>query len=233
MKQFLRLSLVLVLSIAWFPQIGVAAEAKIIVVETDINFGTVVQGEKVERVFSFSNAGDAALKIDRVKSSCGCTAALLSSRDLQPDEAGEVRATFDSTRFQGLVTKTIYLYTNDPLNKVVQLHLRGEVVREVTLVPNRLHFGQIQPGGQQTLELTLSNVSKKELVLEEVTATAKELSVSQPRVVVPPGEKIVIPVVASLPEGKNGYNAYVLLTLSGSVLNKQRVPVSVQTATPQ
>ena len=55
------------------------------------------------------------LKVDRVRSSCGCTAALSSAQSLNPGETGEIQATFDSTRFRGQIEKTLYLYTNDAI----------------------------------------------------------------------------------------------------------------------
>ena len=108
MSCFRRLLLSALLLLLLLPGPVLAEGPQIAVDENEINFELVTQGSKVEKVFTFKNVGDANLNIERVKSSCGCTAALLSSRELAPGESGEVRATFDSTRFQGLDVKTIY-----------------------------------------------------------------------------------------------------------------------------
>lgn len=207
-----------------------AAVSQIVVDENDIHFGTVAQGEKVERVFRFTNAGDDQLKIERVKSSCGCTAALLSSRDIEPGTTGEVRATFDSTRFQGLVVKTIYLYTNDPLHKVVQLHLRGEVSRELTISPNRLVLESVVPGQKTLARVELTNVSDKEFIVEQAEVTVKEARVDFTRRVLQPGEKAEITLQVNVPAGNGGFNGYLLVKLSGTVISEQRIPIAVKVA---
>jgi hypothetical protein len=210
------------------PGIVCAEGARIVVPDLDINFGMVAQGEKVERVFSFTNSGDEALQIERVKSSCGCTAALLSNRTLAPGESGEVRATFDSTRFQGMVVKTIYLYTNDPLHKVVQLHLRGDVRREISFSPSRLTLGPVEPGQEASGQLTIFNDSDKEIVVEQVEATAKEIKVDFQSRSLQPKEKTDIPLRVTVPAEKGAFSAYLLVKFSGTAIAEQRVPVAVK-----
>jgi len=211
-------------------QAGFASVAQIVVDENDIHFGSVAQGEKVERVFRFTNAGDDQLIIERVKSSCGCTAALLSNRDIEPGTTGEVRATFDSTRFQGLVVKTIYLYTNDPAHKVVQLHLRGEVRRELSISPNRLVLKSVVAGQTTPARVEIANVSDKEFVVEQAEVTVKDARVDFTRRVLQPGEKAEITLQINVPEGSGGFNGYLLVKLSGTVIAEQRIPIAVKVA---
>jgi Protein of unknown function (DUF1573) len=223
--QFLSLAAALVILL---PGQVRSESAKIFVKNLDIHFGTVAQGEKVTQVFPFTNNGDAPLQIERVKSSCGCTAALLSSKELAPGESGEVRATFDSTRFQGMVAKTIYLYTNDPLHKVVQLHLRGDVKPEISLVPGRLALGPVEPGQGTSGQLTITNESDKEIVVEQVVATAREIQVDFQRRVLQPKEQAEIPLQVKVPAEKGSFSAYLLLKFSGTAISEQRVPVVVK-----
>jgi Protein of unknown function (DUF1573) len=230
MSCFCRLLLSAILLLLLLPGPVLAEGPQIAVDENEINFDPVTQGSKVEKVFTFKSVGDAILNIDRVKSSCGCTAALLSNRDLAPGESGEVRATFDSTRFQGLVVKTIYLYTNDPSHKVVQLHLRGEVKPEVRVTPRRLTLNSVVPGQEVAAKLSVANVGGKELIIENVAVTAKEIQSDFMHQVLQPGEVAEIDLRITIPEGKNGLNAYVLIELGGTVIAEQRIPVAVKVA---
>ena len=43
------------------------------------DFGTVEQGDQVNHLFKFTNQGTRNLRIESVKTSCGCTAAVISS----------------------------------------------------------------------------------------------------------------------------------------------------------
>jgi hypothetical protein len=78
------------------------------------DFGRIKQGKSLVHVFKFENTGTSTLKIGRVTSSCGCTAALVSKESLKPGEKGELKVTFNTTGYEGEITKYIYIETNDP-----------------------------------------------------------------------------------------------------------------------
>ncbi len=80
-----------------------------------IDFGEVKQGETVERLVKFSNAGSAELKIEKVEPSCGCTAVMLSSKALAPGETGKLKISIDTFAKKGKLTKTMTIFSNDYL----------------------------------------------------------------------------------------------------------------------
>jgi len=51
--------------------------------EPVFDFGTVDRGARVDHTFRVPNRGGATLRIDHVKSSCGCTVAVLSEREVR------------------------------------------------------------------------------------------------------------------------------------------------------
>jgi hypothetical protein len=77
------------------------------------DFGVVEQGTQNKHVFTFKNTGDADLEIIEVKPSCGCTAALLSSKTIPPGVEGKLEVTFDSGKFKGKVKKMVSIETNE------------------------------------------------------------------------------------------------------------------------
>ncbi|MFP4082074.1 MAG: DUF1573 domain-containing protein [Candidatus Aminicenantes bacterium] len=95
--------------------------------EDSWDFGRIKQGEEVTHVFSFSNQGDAPLVINRVKTSCGCTAALVSSKKIEPQQKGELEVTFNSRGYEGQVSKYIYVETNDPVKPRTQLTVSARI----------------------------------------------------------------------------------------------------------
>lgn len=92
--------------------------------KTEYNFGDVEEGKLVETKIGFKNVGNAELIISDVKTSCGCTAALLSSKKLQPGESGNLRIELDTNGREGKLTRTIVIYSNDPEgpNQVITLN---------------------------------------------------------------------------------------------------------------
>ena len=67
------------------------------------DFGNVLQGKTVEYTFRFENKGTEDLLIKEVTTSCGCTAALVSSNTVKPGENGEITVSYDSQGRAGAV----------------------------------------------------------------------------------------------------------------------------------
>ena len=95
------------------------------------DFGTISKGAVVKHKFEYINKGDGVLKIGKVKTSCGCTAALITSKTVGPGEKGEVEATFRSQNFRGRITKKVYVHSNDPDENVIQLLIKGIILEQV------------------------------------------------------------------------------------------------------
>src|SRR4030066_1175425 len=73
-----------------------SGEPKIKFKETVWDFGKVKQGEGLSHEFVFANEGDATLVIQKVSTSCGCTAALVSAEKIQPGKEGRIEIKFDT-----------------------------------------------------------------------------------------------------------------------------------------
>jgi hypothetical protein len=87
------------------------------------DFGKVEEGKLVEVKIGLKNNGKGVLEIQEVKSSCGCTAALVSSKKLSPGESGNIRIELDTANREGILTRTVTIYSNDPTapNQVITL----------------------------------------------------------------------------------------------------------------
>jgi hypothetical protein len=192
---------------------------------TQFDFGEVYQGEKVMHVFEFVNAGQDPLLIDRVRSSCGCTAALVSDKNLAPGAKGKVQTNFDSARFRGHVSKTIYLYSNDPVKPLVQLIIKGEVLEIVAVEPEQVNFGTVD--GDQTLvsKVVLRNQGEKPLSIGAPSTTAAELLAEMPETTLARGEEVVLELMLSPKPGTTRFSGYVLVPVAGVPKNQLRIPV--------
>ncbi|GJQ61522.1 MAG: hypothetical protein SCALA702_05750 [Melioribacteraceae bacterium] len=94
------------------------------------NFGKVTEGEKVKAKIDFSNIGTAILAITDVKSSCGCAATLLKKNKLNPGEQGSLIIEFDSADRSGKLTRTVTLYSNDPVQPVQPITLYINIAKK-------------------------------------------------------------------------------------------------------
>ena len=91
------------------------------------DFGKVKEGQVKTHVFVFDNTGEAALHIKRVRTSCGCAAALISDKEVEPGKQGELKVTFNSRGYEGNIAKYIYVETNDRSQPVKQLQISASI----------------------------------------------------------------------------------------------------------
>jgi len=222
-RSFFLLSLIILL----FPGQLFAAGPHIEVLQPDFQFGTIRQGEQVPHTFIFKNTGDQPLEITKVKSSCGCTAALVDERQIAPGASGEVKVNFDSTRFSGSITKTVYIYTNDLPNKLVQLHLRGEIKAELQLSSRRLQIGPVAAGTVIKTSVTLTNSGSDPVSLSGLRTSLPEVSVTLDRNDLKSGETATIELQA-VPKiaGKN-LSGYLFCDTSNPYKPELRLPFTV------
>jgi hypothetical protein len=135
--------------------------------ETAWDFGKVKQGEVVSHEFIFANEGDATLVIQRVSTSCGCTAALVSDEKIGPGKEGRIGVKFDTRGYGGPVKKLVYVDSNDPENAHRQLEVAAEVEvppsPKIDLDPYNFDAGLVVEG--EELKAKLRIISKGELEL--------------------------------------------------------------------
>jgi len=201
------------------------AAPRLLVEQSTFDFDEIPQGQKVRHSFSFSNAGDEPLLIEKVSSSCGCTAALVSAKTLAPGEKGEVQATFDSTHFRGAVTKTISLYSNAQAQPVVQFHIKGKVQETLSVTPARLNLGQVVAGETAVAQLTLQNQGDVALRLDKVQTSSPDLTTRLSAGTLAPGKSMLFNIELVTKSGQNRFSGYAVIPAQGSLKTDLRIPV--------
>jgi hypothetical protein len=190
------------------------------------DFGDVIQGDKISYTFRFKNNGDELLEISSVSSSCGCTAALLSSKRIAPGDMGEIKATFDSSRFRGDVTKTITMHTNSPDHSQVQFKLKGKVKELLSISTNRISWNWATSGLTAQSTVVIRNQSQQKIVLQEATSTSPQVTAILDQLELAPGEKATLSVSGYLGAGEERLNGYLLVSTDFKPMPQLRISVS-------
>ena len=122
----------------------------------EFNFGRAGEGEAVEKKFLIRNAGDEDLLIQRIVPSCtSCTVINVSTNRLAPGEGLTIPVRLTLGGFQGMITKTVTIETNDPATPRFLLAIKGEVVSDIILRPAVLAFGQLNEGVPDEREVSI------------------------------------------------------------------------------
>lgn len=80
--------------------------------ETEHDFGTIKEGDKVETVFTITNEGKADLIIIDAHGSCGCTVPEWPKEPIKPGATADMKVTFNSAGKPGEQKKTVTITTN-------------------------------------------------------------------------------------------------------------------------
>jgi hypothetical protein len=93
--------------------------------ETSFDFGKIPQGKPVTHVFSVTNTGKTAFKLDNVQASCGCTTPQWDKEKMiEPGKSMDITVGYNAAS-AGPFTKPVTITYNSGQSKV--LNITGEV----------------------------------------------------------------------------------------------------------
>jgi hypothetical protein len=106
------------------------AKAPRIAVEPDgFDFGQSLKNKELVKEFYVRNHGGTDLVIEKVTTSCGCTAALLNERDrvVKPGGSASLQVKL-RTSVPGRLVKSVLIKSNDPARELYELKVQADVV---------------------------------------------------------------------------------------------------------
>ncbi|MHB9030263.1 MAG: DUF1573 domain-containing protein [Candidatus Latescibacterota bacterium] len=131
-------------------------------------FGTVDENSTLNHTFEFRNSGSDTLSVT-VRSTCSCTAALLSEKRIPPGGAGRIRMEFKTENRLGPTSQSIHVRSNDPANPMLTLTMTAVIRGSVKVVPERLWIDNLPAGGEVTREILVVDSGDGSLAVEKVT----------------------------------------------------------------
>jgi hypothetical protein len=123
-------------------------------------FGDVPKGEMLEHDFVVKNTGSADLMITDVKPACGCTLQRFDKL-IKPGAEGKVHLSVDTRSFQGPISKTALIMTNDPITPQVTVFIMANVKPFVETLPYGFFSLRGIAGEETASELTLVSEDPK------------------------------------------------------------------------
>jgi hypothetical protein len=145
-----------------------------------VDFGQAGPSSIHKAEYKFSNIGKESLIISNIQSTCGCsqptlykdgqkyTIPLSQSVSFNQGESGSVEVTFTAPAVKGVVTKHLYIMSNDPRSPRSELEIKADVVVKVEVAPEnvQLRFDKENAGMP---ELTVRSLDDKEFSIRSIT----------------------------------------------------------------
>lgn len=137
---------------------------------TTHDFGKVKQGDVVSHEFVFRNEGGAPLVVERVETTCGCTAALVSEKRVAPGREGRIKTTFDTRGYSGRLAKYVYIISNDGENPRRELQLVAEIEvppsARIDVDRYNVDMGLVLEGEAPAAKIVIRSAGERELKVE-------------------------------------------------------------------
>jgi len=161
-----------------------AAKPRAVFKATSHDFGKVKQGEVVSHEFVFKNEGGAPLVVEKVETTCGCTAALVSEKTIAPGKEGKIKATFDTRGYSGRLARYLYLVSNDAENPRRELSLAADIQvppsARIDVDRYNVDMGLVLEGEVPAAKVVIKSAGERELKVELAHENVQFFSAGKP-----------------------------------------------------
>lgn len=162
--------------------------------------------------FTFTNVSHRTLRIARVTTNCGCTAAHTDRRPIAPGTKAEISVSYNPKGRPGTIDTNAFVYLDGAGNApVARLTLLGEVTQSdrwdylpkvagpLRLKRRTLHFTEMGSTGKPSMRLLCANTGSKPLRLSATMLPSYASFKSEPAVIAPGAEAdLVVTIDAAL-----------------------------------
>jgi hypothetical protein len=136
--------------------------------KTVYDFGRVSDTNEVTGTFRFENVGDAALKLEKPITTCGCTVAGIKPEVLQPGEKGELTFNFNLGRTRSVQAKPITIVCNDPESPRTTLMVKADYVPLFEVLPLSMFLGNVQQGRATSVVARATRTDGKQFTVTRI-----------------------------------------------------------------
>ena len=130
------------------------AASRLVAPEAAWNAGVVAKGEAIRHSFVVRNEGTTDLHLTEVRPSCGCTAAEFD-RVIGPGKAGRITLVVETKGFQGPISKSALVLSDDPAAPQTSLLVNATVKAVVDVLPSGFLRIQALAGEKTSAEVTV------------------------------------------------------------------------------
>ena len=155
--------------------------AGVICTAPEWDFGTLdpAKTPSIEHTFVLTNNGADAVQVGEIRSSCGCMAAKLASREIEPGKALEVKVTVTTAGQPGLFQKSLSVPFLSGDLPPINLLIKGNLVATVAIfsVPELVDFGEVEVGTLKRRQINLGRFDSSPLFVGDCKANLPGITV--------------------------------------------------------
>lgn len=225
------------------PTLHAEASKLLLASKLSYDLGKMAETEApVSRTFSLSNVGDKPLRISRVRTMCGCTAAAFDSTFIAPGKKVEITLTYNPKNRPGTIDVDAFVYVEGYDQPMARLSLYGEVIESdewrhlphamgtLRLKRKEVHFSELPSHGTTTMRILCANSGTKPLKLTSRILPPYAALHTMPAVIAPGEETdLIITIdVDKLPEKKGEIRAPLIVEGVGGKPSERTLQIVIK-----
>lgn len=205
-------------------------DARIKFDDTEFDFGSIVKGSSVPHSFWFTNEGTDTLIITKVKPTCGCTIASGEGLVVPPGGKASIDVVFNSSRFNGKITKSINVETNDRLNPYMEIRFKATInnpLLRLSYSPLQADFKTVAIGQSKTFTIDITNTdstTSKLIIVDK--PSADYITTKLAKTDLKPNETATLTLTLKKDLEAGPYLSAVTLEAEGKYNSRVTIPVS-------
>ncbi|MBP8976075.1 MAG: DUF1573 domain-containing protein [Bacteroidetes bacterium] len=174
-------------------------QPKILLDKTEINWGDVYSGTKLNGTITLKNEGKDTLFINSIYATCACTTVKEPKKFLLHQQSDEITIELNTSGMRGNVIKYLQINTNDPDSPMAVVKLSLNVIEELepTSKMNVLVFGNIEPGSSLTKQMSYKNISNHTIGIKKIRTSSPSISVITDKEIIQPNAILHIEVTVN------------------------------------
>lgn len=111
--------------------------------------------EEARAIYTVTNQGDKAVRIARIKTSCGCTGSIVDRKIIEPGKSTEIIGTFHKGKRQGLNRNKLQVYLDNQPEPVATLLMNVKVPTLIEAMPQIVYWNKESAPTARRVRLTL------------------------------------------------------------------------------
>jgi Protein of unknown function (DUF1573) len=131
---------------------------------TEQTFNSKPQDKEVVAKYKFTNSGTKPIKIQNVRTSCGCTTAALSKTEYAPGESGEIEAKFAFSGRTGKQEKAIMVATSANPEQPTILKLNVYIEEAIKIEPEVVLWRVGEQAGPKAIHIVIADSAPAKIV---------------------------------------------------------------------
>jgi hypothetical protein len=111
--------------------------------------------EEIRATFTVTNNGDEAIRISRIKTSCGCTGSVVDRKILEPGESTGITGSFNKGKRQGLNRNRLEVFIDGQAESVATLFMNVQIPTLIEAMPRIVYWNNRASKSPRSIAVTL------------------------------------------------------------------------------